>query len=63
MISLEKFKTLLGPLADTLTDEEVAQFRTTAYQLADAIFEWWLRNGTGRKADPCDDGQGPTLFA
>jgi hypothetical protein len=49
MISLEDFKALLGPLAATLTDEEIVELRTMEYQFADAVIEWWLRNGTSRR--------------
>jgi hypothetical protein len=50
MISLEEFKALLGPLAETLTDAEIADLRTMEYQFADAVIEWWLRNSAGRKS-------------
>lgn len=43
MISLPQFKTLLGPLAQKLTDEQVECLRDMEYQFADAIFEKWLR--------------------
>ncbi|MDO8490238.1 MAG: hypothetical protein Q7S47_02365 [bacterium] len=50
MISLDKFKILLGPLAEGLSDGEIERIRGVEYQLADAFFEQWLRKRNARTA-------------
>jgi len=44
MIPLDKFKKSLGPLAETLSEEEILRFRDWADRLADIVFDYWLRN-------------------
>lgn len=43
MIDLSAFRTLLGPAAENLTDEEIERIREVEYGMADAIFDRWLR--------------------
>ena len=43
MYSFEEFKELLGPLGEKLTDEEIKHIMDMEYQIADAVFEKWLR--------------------
>lgn len=43
MIGLPEFKELLGEEAVSLTDTEVERIRDLEYQIADALFEDWLR--------------------
>ena len=43
MISLDKFKKLLGEAGNGLTDQEIEKIRTADYQLADALFDIILR--------------------
>lgn len=43
MIPLEEFKKSLGPLADTLSEEEILKVRENMDHLADIVFEMWLR--------------------
>lgn len=42
MVSLEKFKLLLGKAAETLTDTQVQQLRDEQYQLAELAFNSWV---------------------
>jgi hypothetical protein len=42
MISLEKFKELLGEAGRGLTDKEIEEIRTEEYQIAGAIFDFIL---------------------
>ena len=44
MISVEKFKKLLGPEAQNLTDKEIEQIRDSQYQLADIAFDMWVKD-------------------
>ncbi len=44
MISIEKFKQLLGSEAQNLTDKEVEQVRDSQYQLAGIAFDMWQEN-------------------
>ncbi len=46
MISLERFKELLGKDAADLTIEEVERIRDLEYIIADALFEKWLNQRT-----------------
>jgi hypothetical protein len=50
MISLSEFKSLLGPLAETLSEDEILKLRDMEYQIADAFIEWWLTNRKTRDA-------------
>jgi hypothetical protein len=43
MIGLLEFKELLGEEAASLTDVQVERIRDLEYQIADALFENWLR--------------------
>ncbi len=43
MIDLPAFRKLLGPTAESFTDEEVERIREVEYGLADAIFDRWIR--------------------
>ena len=51
MISLPEFRKLLSPAADALSDEEVGRIREAEYQLAEVIFEFWLRKKNSRASD------------
>jgi hypothetical protein len=42
-LSLDKFKDLLGPLAERLTEEQITGLYDAEHKLANAIFELWLR--------------------
>lgn len=44
MISIEKFKQLLGLEAQNLSDKEIEQIRDSQYQLADMAFDVWCEN-------------------
>lgn len=44
MISLEEFKSSLGYLKDTLTEEELLKLRENQDQMADILFNSWLSN-------------------
>ena len=44
MISIEKFKKLLGSEAQNLTDKEIEQIRNDQYKLADILFDMWRKN-------------------
>jgi hypothetical protein len=50
MISLDEFKKLLGPTAETLTDEEIVKIREMEYRLGDIIFDAWLRQRNKSKS-------------
>ena len=41
MISIEKFKKILGPKAQNLSDEEIEQIRDAQYRLSDILFDMW----------------------
>lgn len=51
MISIEKYKKILGPEAQNLTDKEIEQIRDAQYKLADVLFDmWWEdKNKKNRK--------------
>lgn len=42
MITLDKFKELLGEAGNGLTDKEIEEIRTLEYEIADAIFDFIL---------------------
>lgn len=43
MIDLEKYKRSLGPIAVSLTDEQIEKLRTAHDQIADLFFDIWLK--------------------
>ena len=43
MITLSKFKKLLGEEANNLTDEQIEEIRNTLYQLVEIIFDKWMK--------------------
>ncbi len=43
MISLEKFKDLLGEEARGLTDEEIEEIRDAQYKFAQLAFDEWVQ--------------------
>jgi hypothetical protein len=47
MIPLEEFKKSLGPLADTLSEEQILDLREKLDCLADILFDSWLRKRNG----------------
>jgi hypothetical protein len=47
MTSLEEFKKSLGPIADTLSEEEILALREQLDRLADIVFDSWLRKRNG----------------
>lgn len=49
MISIEKFKKLLGSEAQNLTDEEIEQIRNSQYQLAEIAFDMWYKDKKDKK--------------
>ena len=57
MMPIAKFKALLGPLADKLTDEQIIVLRAQEYRIADAIIDWWLeaRHRRNPSTDSCAD--------
>lgn len=61
MISIEKFKQLLGSEAQNLTDKEIEQIRDSQYQLADIAFDMWQEDkkikklGSALLRIPCID--------
>jgi hypothetical protein len=44
MISLDELKRSLGPLAHTLSEEEILDLRERMDKLADIVFDLWLRD-------------------
>jgi hypothetical protein len=44
MIPLDEFRKSLGPLADTLSEEEILDLRERMDRLADIVFDCWLRD-------------------
>ena len=43
MIPVDKFRDLLGKEAKGMTDKEIEKVRDLEYQVADAVFDLWLR--------------------
>lgn len=43
MISFEDYKRLLGSSAQDMKDEEIERLRNLHYQLADMIFDTWIK--------------------
>ena len=41
MISIEKYKKILGSEAQNLSDEEIEQIRDAQYKLAEVFFDMW----------------------
>ena len=50
MIPLDEFKELLGPTADTLSEEEILKIREMVYELGNIMFDVWLRQRNKPKA-------------
>ena len=44
MIPLDEFKNSLGPLAHTLSKDEIIDLREQMDKLADIVFDVWLRD-------------------
>lgn len=44
MISLPKYKELLGKEAHELTDDKIEQLRDDQYQIVELAFEVWAKN-------------------
>ena len=44
MISIEKYKKILGPEAQNLTDKEIEQIRDAQYKLAEVLFDMWWKD-------------------
>lgn len=44
MIPLDEFKASLGPLAHTLSEEQIRDMRELMDRLADIVFDAWLRD-------------------
>ena len=44
MILLDEFKKSLGPLADTLSENETLALREKLDRLADIVFDFWLQD-------------------
>lgn len=52
MITIEKFKQLLGSEAQNLTDKEIEEIRDSQYQLADIVFDmWWEDKKENKKKE------------
>ena len=43
MISLEEYKKALGPLAQELSEEEILKVRDNQDQIAEILFDMWLK--------------------
>lgn len=50
MISLSKFKELLGEETINLTDEEIDKIRQAQYQFAELAFEFWQKENHYQKS-------------
>lgn len=48
---MSEFTKSLGSLADGLSEREITALRATVYNLADSIFEWWLRKRVEERRD------------
>ncbi len=44
MIALDEFKASLGPLAHTLSEDEILDLREQMDRLAEIVFDRWLRD-------------------
>lgn len=44
MISLDKFKKLLGKSGEGMSDKEIEKVRDLQYQLVDLLFDSWVDN-------------------
>jgi hypothetical protein len=49
MISLEEYKKALGPLAQTLSEEEILKARDNQDQMAEILFYEWLKEIKNKK--------------
>lgn len=54
MISLEEFKNSLGDLAKDLTEEEILRVRDNQDQMAEIMFNMWLKEKNNKKAEPSE---------
>ena len=43
MIPLQEYKDVLGPLADTLTEEEILKVRDNQDKMAEIFFNMWIK--------------------
>lgn len=57
MITIEKYRSLMGQLAEGLTDEELSELLKHHYRIVDAIFDWCLRRRASHKADGDSPGK------
>lgn len=48
MIPLDEYKRMLGSLAKTLSEQDIIGLRCLETDIADAIFDWWVRNRSRR---------------
>ena len=53
MISIEKYKKILGKEAQNLTDEEIEQIRDAQYKLADILFDMWQEDKNKKNRNRC----------
>ncbi len=52
MIPLDEYRTMLGSFARKLSEEQILKLRRQEFEIAEAIFELWLRKkGDIGKAD------------
>ena len=53
MIPIEKYKKLLGNIAETLTDEEILQIRLEQYRFAEIALDMWIDENLSKKDEGC----------
>ena len=53
MISIEKYKKILGSEAQNLSDEEIEQIRDAQYKLADVLFDMWWEDENEKNRKRC----------
>ena len=51
MISLEEYKKALGPLAQTLSEEEILKAREIQDKMAEILFYEWLKEIKNKKTN------------
>jgi len=64
MIDLEKYKRSLGSVAESMTDEQIEKLRAMHDQIADLVFDIWLKKRNdfkGSEGDLTKDGVSGTL--
>jgi len=49
LINVEQFKKTLGPHAELLTDEQIKRLRDAYYDLANTLFDSWLKGKPAHK--------------